>query len=69
MKAKDVTTGSIYNMKVSGKVVPVRVLHTITRYNPVSKRESVTYVCVNTITGRECKARSASKFRSAVKES
>ena len=58
MKAKDVTVGSCYLAKVSGGVVPVKVL---------SRHEAGTgatrWTCQNINTGRQIEVKSAQRFR------
>ena len=61
MKAKEIQVGCHYIMKVSGKEQKVRVL-SIDHPLRFGKR-GTTYRCRNMATGRECTARSASKFR------
>ena len=66
MKKKQIEVGKIYAMKVSGKVVPVKVvgIRTVSGFNG---RDKTIYACVNQKTGRDCKAQSASKFRHEIK--
>lgn len=52
MKASEITVGQVYLAKVSGKVVPVRVL----------------WRCRNELTGREITVRSCQRFRVPVAE-
>ena len=56
MKKKDVRIGMIVAMKVSGKVVPVKIANIRTVFTPLDQ-----------ITGRDCRAHSASKFRHEIK--
>ena len=67
MKKKQIEVGKIYAMKVSGNVVPVKVvgIRTVSGYNG---RDKTIYACVNQKTGRDCKAESAAKFRYEIKE-
>lgn len=66
MKKAEIKTGGRYLMKVSGKVVPVRV-DDIRETNNFKGRSITVYHCTNTITGRKCTAHSAAKFRSEIK--
>ena len=56
----------IVAMKVSGNVVPVKVvgIRTVSGFNG---RDKTIYACVNQKTGRDCKAESAAKFRYEIK--
>jgi len=71
MTKKQIKVGGFYEMKVSDKLVIVRV-DSINVHNPSFGgsrsigRERTTYGCVNLATGRHCSARSASKFRREV---
>ena len=61
MKSSDIEVGGKYRMKVSGKLVTVRVERI---YTGATRR--TVYECTNLYTGRNCRALSASKFRSVV---
>jgi hypothetical protein len=56
MKADEVKVGSIYEAKVSGKIVPVLVV----------VRDRVGWQCENLATGRLFRARSARRFRGQI---
>lgn len=60
MKAKEIQVGQMYTAKVSGKVVPVRVLSIDTQ--DVFGRQRTSYRCRNSRTGREIIVRSPQKF-------
>ena len=66
MKKKDVRIGMIVAMKVSGNVVPVKVVG-IRTVSGFYGRDKTIYACVNQKTGRDCKAESAAKFRYEIK--
>ena len=66
MKKKQIEVGKIYAMKVSGKVVPVKIANIRTVFTPLDREQTI-YDCVNQITGRDCRAHSASKFRHEIK--
>lgn len=57
MRQADVKIGAVYNAKVSGKIVPVRV---------DSEWGSRGYYVTNLATGRELKFKTAAKLRAAV---
>ena len=67
MKKHEIKVGGCYQMKVSGKVVPVKVenIREVTDYKGRSK---TIYECTNTTTGRTCRAISAQKFRSEARQ-
>jgi hypothetical protein len=60
VKAEDVRLGGLYLVKISEKVVPVRILAVIPG--------GAGWEGVNTITGRDVKIRSAHVLREEVKE-
>lgn len=62
MKKSQITVGGCYLMKVSGKVVTVRV-DRILNQTDYKGRSKTTYACTNLSTGRSCRAESAQKFR------
>ena len=66
MKKSEVEAGMVVLMKVSGKVVPCRIDRIDEGTTWRGKAETI-YRLTNTITGRSCQARSASKFRGEVK--
>jgi len=77
MKAEDIHENNLYTMKVSGNVVPVKIItihtqegrsYTGTLGNKTRIRGRTTYRCLNLITNRECTAKSASKFRRQITE-
>lgn len=64
MKAKDVQVGEVYTAKVSGFLVPVRVLRERESFSSWSAAHCRThYVVSNLVTGRETTFRSAAKLR------
>lgn len=65
MKKEDVKVGGKYKMKVSGRIVPVRV-ENIREMSGFRGRTQTVYDCTNLATGRACKAHSAQKFRGSV---
>lgn len=64
MKASEIKVGGIYLMKVSGTVQKVRVESIDRRPCYGRMKERTVYACKNLATGRDCVAKSASKFRS-----
>jgi hypothetical protein len=65
MRAREIKIGGVYLAKVSGRVVPVKVLKVTTRYlHPNRWRDQ--WRCVNTVTGREITVRSPQRFRKEV---
>ena len=61
MKANEVQIGNVCVMKVSGKITRVKLVSITEDF-----RGRKMYHCLNLATGRECQARSASKFRKLV---
>jgi hypothetical protein len=62
MLAKDVVIGEVYAAKVSGKIVPVKVLGTSEAFNMNGGTRRI-WDCQNQITGRTVQVRSAQRFR------
>lgn len=76
MKASEIRVGGVYLMRVSGKLVRVRVddidehlgYNSQSLYGPPRRvRARTIYHCINLATGRKCSARSPQKFRAEVK--
>jgi len=72
MKASEIEVGKVYEMMVSNKLVPVKVISiddrpTFRTDYGIIRKAGTTYHCVNQRTGRECRARSAAKFRREIK--
>ena len=72
MKAAQIEVGRDYTCKVSGRVVPVRVLEKVEREKSVGSanslggqrwRTTTSYRCRNLVTGREIVVRSCQRFR------
>lgn len=61
MKANEIKIGQFYLAKVSGKVVTVKVVRTVERFN--GDRGRTHYVCQNMLTGREIEVKSCQRFR------
>jgi len=59
MKKKDVEIGGTYRVKVSGKVVPVKILNECHYGGWIGR---------NTVTGREVRIRSARRLRSRIRK-
>jgi hypothetical protein len=57
MKKSEITIGGVYVAKVSGKLVPVRIV----RANPYGGWEAI-----NTATGREVRVKTAARLRRPV---
>ena len=70
MKKQDIAVGRCYTMKVSDRIVTVRVdaIREVSGYGPRDRTHTV-YSCTNLSTGKACKAESAAKFRREVTQS
>jgi hypothetical protein len=64
MKASEIEIGGVYTAKVSGKLVPVRVLGVCR----LSFGGAQAWRCRNELTNREITVRSCQRFRAAVAE-
>ena len=64
MKAAHIAVGGDYTCKVSGRVVPVRVLEILEQLT-LAGRSRTTYRCRNLVTSREINVRSCQRFRMA----
>jgi len=62
MKKSEIEIGGTYTAKVSGNIVPVKVIEQRTRYD-FSGRACIGWRCRNTATGREIVVKSAQRFR------
>lgn len=62
MKAKEIEVGQEYVAKVSGNLVPVKVLKIVDGYD-LAGRSRIQYRCRNKRTGREILVRSPQRFR------
>lgn len=66
MKGNEILVGACYMAKVGGRVVPVRVLATVEKWEPKPKpngRWLTHYRCRSEATGREITVRSPQRFR------
>lgn len=66
MKANEIKIGQFYLAKVSGRVVTVKVLRTVERFNGDKSRTH--WVCRNMLTDREIEVKSCQRFRVVVKD-
>ena len=66
MKAAEIQVGQVYAVKVSGRVVPVKVLDMYERW--AGDRVRNVWSCRNEVTGRVIEVKSAQKFRHPVVE-
>lgn len=64
MKANEILIGAMYAAKVSGRVVPVRVLRKIERF--IRERSVTHWEVLNTMTGRTIVVRSCQRFRKEI---
>jgi len=66
MKHKEIKVDGTYLAKVSGRIVPVKVLQIDERYNSFSERYHNVYYVRNLRTGRGLTFRSSQRFREEV---
>jgi hypothetical protein len=67
MKANQIETGKTYLAKVSGRLVPVKVLGVVCRPHYLRMRSDAQHwICLNTTTGRQLEVKSPQRFRQLV---
>lgn len=68
MKSSEIIIGGVYMAKVSGRVVPVRVIEKRERWHPRPAPHGTMrdyWVCRSEMTGRTIEVKSSQRFRSA----
>jgi hypothetical protein len=65
MRGSQITIGGVYLAKVSGKIVPVRVLSKYEHFYRGGRSHDA-FICENMTTGRKIRVRSVQRFRSQV---
>lgn len=68
MKQSEVRVGAVYQVKVSGKLAPVRIIREVERRVGFTRTVRTQWVGKNLRTGREITIRSAAKLRREIQE-